>query len=382
MEIHYDEKHRIFKLDTENTSYVIAVVDEEGFLGHAYYGAKISDTDVTYLLRINEPPFVPSVNNRDRSMILDTLPMEYPGNRVGDYREGAVSVLDANGHSAVMPLYDSYHIMNGKPKIPGLPASFGTEENCKTLEITAKDEVLNLEVKLYYTVFEGSDVITRSVSVTNHAKDAIRLTKVMSAVFDMDAEDLEMLTLHGGWVKERQIERRPLGHGKQSVGSIKGHTSHQEHPFLALVSKNATQEQGNVYGMHFVYSGNFLAQVEKNQFDTVRMMMGIHPQDFCWELKENETFYAPETVLIYSGTGLGTMTRNLHDFYRNHLIRSPYKNKKRPILINNWEATYFNFDTDKLIAIAKEAKKSGIEMLLGCYIPADFFVTQKSHFVT
>ena len=364
MNIQFDEKNRVFKLDTEHTSYVMAVVDNEGFLGHVYYGAKISDTDVAYLLRTDENPMVPSKNNRDRSSFLDTFPMEYPGNGVGDYRESAIAVLDKNGHSAVQFFYRSHQIFDGKKKIPGLPASFAKETECQTLEIVTEDPVLGLEAVLVYTVFAGSDVITRSVRVTNHEAETIALTKVMSASFDMDAEGYEMLTLHGSWARERQIEQRPVGYGKQSVSSVRGESSHQEHPFVALVSKDATEDQGKVYGVHFVYSGNFLAQVEKNQFDTLRVMMGIHPQDFCWELKQNETFYAPETVLVFSGNGLGGMTRNLHDFYRSHMIRSPYKNKKRPILINNWEATYFDFNTEKLIAIAKEAKKCGIEMLV------------------
>uniref|UniRef100_UPI004038A27E alpha-galactosidase n=1 Tax=Roseburia inulinivorans TaxID=360807 RepID=UPI004038A27E len=364
MNIQFDEKNRVFKLDTEHTSYVMAVVDNEGFLGHVYYGAKISDTDVAYLLRTDENPMVPSKNNRDRSSFLDTFPMEYPGNGVGDYRESVIAVLDKNGHSAVQFFYRSHQIFDGKKKIPGLPASFAKETECQTLEIVTEDPVLGLEAVLVYTVFAGSDVITRSVRVTNHEAETIALTKVMSASFDMDAEDYEMLTLHGSWARERQIEQRPVGYGKQSVSSVRGESSHQEHPFVALVSKDATEDQGKVYGVHFVYSGNFLAQVEKNQFDTLRVMMGIHPQDFCWELKQNETFYAPETVLVFSGNGLGGMTRNLHDFYRSHMIRSPDKSKIRPILINNWEATYFDFNTEKLIAIAKEAKKCGIEMLV------------------
>lgn len=364
MNILYDEKSKIFKLDTDHTSYVMAVVDEEGFLGHVYYGDKISDTDVSYLLRTDENPFVPSKNSRDRSAFLDTFPMEYPGNGVGDFRESAIAVKDSDGHSAVGLFYKSYAISEGKPGIPGLPASFADENACQTLEIVMEDRALSLEVSLFYTVFADSDVITRSTKIKNCAQKPIFLTKVMSASFDMDAEDYEMLTLHGSWARERQIEQRTIGYGKQSVGSTRGESSHQEHPFLAIVSGGTSEEQGHVYGVHFVYSGNFLAQVEKSQFDTLRVMMGIHPQDFCWKLEMNETFYAPETVLVYSGEGLGQMTRNLHDFYRNHMIRSPYKNKKRPILINNWEATYFDFNTEKLLSIAKEAKKCGIEMLV------------------
>lgn len=362
--IHYDEKERIFKLDTLHTSYIIGVVDEENFIGHIYYGPKISDSDVGALMRTEEAPFVPSKNNRDRSSFLDTFPMEYPGNGVGDYRESAVAVLDANGNTAVQPLYVKHEIYAGKPGIPGLPATFAEEGDCETLEITAEDAVLHLEVKLYYTAFTDVDIITRSVRVTNRAKEPIFLTKVMSAALDMDAEDYEMLTLHGSWARERQIERRKIGYGRQNVASVRGESSHQEHPFVALVEKNANQEHGRVYGFHFIYSGNFIGQVEKNQFDSLRVVMGIHPQDFRWELKENETFCAPEVVLTCSDCGLGGMTRSLHDLYREHLIRSPYKDKERPILINNWEATYFDFDTEKLLAIAREAKKAGIEMLV------------------
>ena len=217
---------------------------------------------------------------------------------------------------------------------------------------------------LQYGIFDEADVITRSVKVVNTGKEDLYLTKVYSACLDMDNKDFEAISLHGSWARERQIETVPVSHGKYSVESIRGESSHQDHPFLALKTKNADQENGEVYAMHFVYSGNFKAQVQSDQFDQVRMTMGIHPEDFTWKLKEGESFQAPETVLVYSAQGLGQMTRIFHDFYRNHLIRSEYKNQKRPILINNWEATYFDFDADKLIAIAKQASALGIEMLV------------------
>lgn len=364
MNIQYNETSRIFKLDTCNTSYIIGIVDDESFVGHVYYGSRISDTDVSYLMRTKEAPFVPSQNNRDRSSFLDTFPMEYPGNGVGDYRESAIEILDQNGNTAVQPLYVGHKIYAGKPEIPGLPATFGTKSDCQTLEILTEDKVLGLQVTLYYSVFPDVDIITRSVRVKNCATEPVYLTKVMSASVDMDSEDYQMLTLHGSWGRERQIDYRTIGYGKQSVGSTRGESSHQEHPFVALVSEHATEESGRVYGFHFVYSGNFIGQIEKGQFDSIRVMMGIHPQNFRWELKPDGIFYAPEVVLTYSDSGLGTMSHNLHDLYRNHLIRSPYKDKKRPILMNNWEATYFDFNTEKLLAIAKEAKKCGIEMFV------------------
>ena len=364
MGILYNELGKSFKLDTDNTSYILKIVDKEGLIAHCYYGAKIRDEDVSFLLRTEEAPFLPSVNERERSSILDRLPQEYPGQGVGDYRESAIAVLDANGHSAVHVNYIGHEIYAGKKKLKGLPATFGTEAECETLVIHGKDEVLNLEVDLLYTVFEKEDVITRSVVVHNKGTESLFLTKVMSLSLDMDDADYQMLSLHGSWGRERQMEYRKIAHGKQSVGSTRGESSHQEHPFIALVSEHVTAEQGEVYGFNFVYSGNFLAQVEKNQFDKLRVSMGIHPQDFRWKLEAGEEFVAPEVVMTYSAKGLDTMTHNLHDLYRNHLIRSPYKDKKRPILINNWEATYFDFNTEKLIAIAKEAHNCGIEMLV------------------
>ena len=224
--------------------------------------------------------------------------------------------------------------------------------------------MLNLKVDLIYSVFEKEDVITRSVIINNEAEQPIYLTKVMSMSMDMDNEDFEMVTLHGSWARERHIDTRPLGYGKTGVSSIRGESSHQEHPFMALKGKNSTDDSGKVYGFNFVYSGNFIAQAERCQMDTVRVSMGIHPYGFRWKLEQGERFISPEVVLTYSGNGIGQMSRNFHDLYRNHLIRSPWKNKKRPILINNWEATYFDFDTEKLIEIAKCASSLGIEMLV------------------
>ena len=358
------EEEKIFKLDTRNTTYVIAVVDDEQFLGHVYYGKKLKEVHLDGLLRIHENPFVPSRNNRDRVSFLDSFPMEYPAHGLGDYRESCINIRTEKGNVGLALSYVSHKITEGKDGLEGLPASFGKAGECETLKILCEDKVTGLQVILQYGIFDEADVITRSVKVVNIGKEDLYLTKVYSACLDMDNKDFEAISLHGSWARERQIETVPVSHGKYSVESIRGESSHQDHPFLALKTKNADQENGEVYAMHFVYSGNFKAQVQSDQFDQVRMTMGIHPEDFTWKLKEGESFQAPETVLVYSAQGLGQMTRIFHDFYRNHLIRSKYKNQKRPILINNWEATYFDFDTDKLIAIAKQASALGIEMLV------------------
>lgn len=361
--IGYYEKDRIFKLDTDHTTYMIGIT-EEGYVGHIYYGQRLQYEGGSQYLRTGEPPFTPGVNKREKSSFLDCFPMEYPSGGIGDYRESCINIRNAEGCMGSEFFYTSHEIKKGKPKLKGLPASFGTEEEVATLLITCEDPVLGAKVILSYSVFPKEDIIARSVKIRNEGINGLKLEKVYSACLDMDNENYQMLSLYGSWARERHIQRMPVAYGKQMVSSFRGQPGHQEHPFIALMTPETTQDQGQVYGMHFVYSGNFIGQVERNQFDGVRMVMGIHQEEFSWNLKPGMEFQAPEVILVYSGEGLGKMTRSYHDFYRQHLIRSPYRNKKRPVLINNWEATYFDFDSHKLLDIAREAKKAGIEMLV------------------
>lgn len=363
MAIIYLEEKKIFQLNTARTTYLIGL-SPEGYIGHIYYGRRLKGEGSNYLLRMKEAPYTPSVNEREKSSFLDRFPMEYPTGGIGDYRESCLDVRGESGSIGCELIFKSYQITAGKPALPGLPSSFGEPEQVETLEIVCEDTVLNLQVVLSYSVFEKCDVITRNVRIVNMGEQHLKLEKVYSACLDMDNRDFEMLTLTGSWGRERHMQRSRIRYGKQLVSSKRGESSHQEHPFLALVTPDTTQEQGEVYAMNFVYSGNFLAQAEMAQFGNVRMVMGIHPDDFCWNLRPGEVFQAPEAVLIYSSEGLGKMSRSFHDFYREHLIRSPYKYGRRPVLINNWEATYFDFNSEKLLDIAREAKKAGIEMLV------------------
>ncbi len=363
MSVTFNEEKKIFRLDTEKSTYVMGV-SPEGFLGHIYYGDRLFMEADNYLLRMEEPPYTPSVNKREKSAFLDFFPMEYPTGGIGDYRESCLNIRNAAGNMGCELHYTGHEIYKGKKGLKGLPASFATEDEAETLEITLKDADLDLEVVLSYTAFEKENVITRSVRVQNQGKEDLRIEKILSACLDMDNENFSMLSLHGTWARERHIQTGELHYGKQVISSARGESSHQEHPFIALVTNGTEQENGKVYAMHFVYSGNFMAETELCQFDNPRMTMGINPEEFSWLLTPGEEFQAPEVVIVYSGNGLGAMTRSYHDFYRNHLIRSKFKYEKRPILINNWEATYFDFNTDKLLDIAREAKKCGIEMLV------------------
>ncbi len=363
MGIKFLENLNLFKLDAKDTSYVISLVENK-YIGHAYFGKSIGDDDVTYLTRIFDAPFTPSQNKRDTVPFYDAYPTEYSTNGLGDFRESSISVLDKNGHTAVDVIYKSHFIEKRKPKLPSMPSTFGNNKDCETLYINCFDETLKLDITLVYTVFNNLNVITRHTVIKNNDTDNIFLTKAMSMCIDMDRNNLDLLTLNGSWARERHINRRPITIGKQGISSNRGESSHQDSPFIAIMDSKATEDSGDVFGFNLVYSGNHFAQAEGCQFDNTRILMGINPQDFSYELAPDEKFYTPEVVIVYSSNGLGEMSRTYHDLYRNHLIRGEYKDKKRPILINNWEATYFDFDTDKLLNIARSAKDCGIEMLV------------------
>lgn len=363
MSIFYNQKEKSFRLDAKDTSYMLKVIDE-GYLAHVYYGEKLPDEDLGYLLRLDEIP-TPTVKNRERATFMDSIPFEYPCFGLGDYRESCLKISDVNGMTTCDLRYESHKIYNGKPALKGLPATFtNSDDEAQTLEINMVDKANGLCATLIYTAFENLDVITRSVTLKNNGENPINITRVLSTCVDFDSDAYDMITLNGSWARERHIERAKLHHGKQSIDSQKGESSHQNNPFVALCANNADEDMGEVFGFNFVYSGNFFAQAEVTQHKKTRFVMGINPLDFGWLLECGEEFVAPEVVMVHSNEGLGKMSRTFHDLYRQNLIRGEYKDKRRPILINNWEATYFNFDTDKLISIAKEASKLGIEMLV------------------
>ncbi len=364
--ITFNSTTRTFKLDTPNTSYVFGIEDDYGYLIHYYYGRKLSDDNLEYLSRMHEGAVLPSVNPKDKNSFLDFAPFEYPTGGIGDYRHHALEILTAEGTISSEPGYVSHEIYRGKKALSGLPATFGSESSCESLEIITEDKIIGLRIVLTYSVFNDTDAITRSVRVENRNADGkqIYITKIMSTCLDVDNKNFKLLTLHGSWARERRMEYRTIGHGSQGVFSTRGESSHQEHPFMALTTSNITQTEGEVYGFNFIYSGNFEATADLSQFDSVRAMIGINQYNFKWKLEAGDSFTAPEAVMVYSANGLGNMTRSFHNLYRNHLIRSPYLHKQRPILINNWEATYFDFNTEKLLSIARKAHECGIEMLV------------------
>lgn len=359
--ITYLEAARQFQLDTPNASYVLTVADE-GFLLHTYWGRRIAPQDLTDLLRLGEPPFVPSQNARERASFMDCAPFEYPSAGTGDYREAAFGIASADGSRVCDLRCVSHRIYRGKPALRGLPHTWG--EGAETLEITMQDAVSGLAVLLHYTIFDGLDAVIRSATVQNRGTAPVMLTRLLSASVDFDDDRFEMISLYGSWARERQAERLPLRHGKQRLDSLRGESSHQYSPFFALVRPQTTEESGDAYGFSLIYSGNFMLQAELTQFCQTRAQIGIQPEDFCWELLPEAELDAPEAVLVYSEQGLGGMSRTFHSLFMQHLIRSPWRDRQRPVLINNWEATYFDFDLEKLKGIADEAARLGIELFV------------------
>lgn len=366
MSVTFNSEKNIFKLDTPDSSYLIKV-SPTGYLLHLYYGAYIPDFDLDYLLKVHgNASFSASVPEpEENGLTLDTTRLEYPCNGISDFRISALQIRGVNGNASTDIRYKSHKIYSGKPKLEGLPATYvNSNDEADTLEIVCLDSLTGAEVTLIYTAFTKLNVITRSVRVTNSGDSAFDIERIFSASVDLVGYDYELLSLQGRWAKERTLVKRHLEHGLQGVHSKRGSSSHNNNPFIALAKDGYTEESGEVYGFSFVYSSNFEATVEVDCMDTSRVIMGIDPEDFKWRLGVNETFTSPEVAMVYSNNGVGAMSRTYHKLYRNNLCRGEWKTKKRPILVNNWEATYFNFDDNKLVAIAKDAAELGIEMLV------------------
>ncbi len=367
MSIFFDHEKKIFKLDTPTTSYVLGI-SPTGYLFHYYYGARVPECDLAYLKPAHRltgfGATVPEVAEEGNAC-LDILWQEYPTNGLGDDRTAALQIRGANGNACTDIRYASHTITPGKPALAGLPATYtNADDEADTLELTCTDALTGATVTLLYTAFNHLDVITRSVRVENKGTAPFSLERILSTSLDLPDHDYDMLALEGRWAKERTLTRRPLGPGTQGIGSRRGASSHTNNPFLALARHGGSEESGEVYGFSFVYSGSFEAQVEVDSMGFSRVTMGIHTADFTWRLEPGETFTAPEVVMTFSQGGIGTMSRTYHKLYRYNLCRGEWKTKKRPILVNNWEATYFKFNGDKLVDIARDAADLGIEMLV------------------
>lgn len=364
MSIQYNQEQKSFILQGMNSTYIIKILKDK-YLSHIYWGNKISNPDVNQIEYSSSRVSFSAYQEDDWKFSLDTRPNEYPSYGNTDLRMPAYQVQLENGSRITELEYDSYEIIPGKLKLEGLPAVYTESDNeAETLLITLVDKLINLKVVLSYTVFKDFDIVIRSTKFMNEGSSNLKLLRALSMSVDFDQYNYDLISLSGSWARERHVVRRPLVHGTQSIESRRGASGHSENPFLALVSKETTETRGDAYGFSLVYSGSFLASAEVDQYNTTRVAMGINPFDFEWLLEMGESFQTPEVVMVYSNNGIGEMSRTYHKLYRNRLARGKYRNAERPVLINNWEATYFNFSEEKLKAIAKEASELGIEMLV------------------
>lgn len=388
MAIFANEKTGLFQIVTENTEYQMKA-DKYGVLKHLWYGEK-TGCDMEYLQSYPDVGFSGNIYDagNDRTYSLDTLPLEYACDGVGDYRVTGAAAVHPNGSCALDLRYKSYRISKGKYSIKGLPAVYADESESETLEIVLKDKYSDIEVTLRYGVLTKLDIITRCASVANNTNEPVVLTKAASLCLDIPHGEWEWVHFHGRHAMERLTERMPLCHGIQESSSTRGTSSHHQNPTVLLCSPDCTETSGSCIGAALMYSGSFQTKIQLDQMEQVRLVMGINPELFRWELKPSEVFDTPEVIMSYSSNGMEKLSHNFHKVIREHVCRGKYKLAERPVLINNWEATYFDFNEEKILKIAEQAAALGVDMLVlddgwfgkrndDCSGLGDWFVNEK-----
>ncbi|HAZ0724771.1 TPA: alpha-galactosidase [Enterococcus faecium] len=364
MNIIYRSENQQFHLFNQEISYIFKISDD-GKLLHLYYGENLPDNDYTHLIEMHHRPMTTYRKENDLLYSLEHLKQEFPEYGTTDFRHPAISLLQKNGSRLTDFIYQGYEVEEGKPKLEGLPATYvDNNDESKTLKVYVLDSVTNVQVELLYTIYRDYPVITRSARVMNKGKDIQIIENISSLSLDLPDANYEWQQLSGAWGRERTIKSRTLQQGIQSIESTRGISSHQHNPFVTLKRKNTDENQGEAIGAALVYSGNFLIQAEVDTWDVTRLQVGINPFGFNWKLNPGEIFTAPEAILVYSSKGLNAMSQTFHQLFRKSLARGKWREKDRPVLINNWEATYFDFDEEKLVNIAKKAFDVGIELFV------------------
>lgn len=357
MSIFYDENQKSFYLGAGKASYVLHV-DEDGRLLNQHWGARVPDGAIQPDL--SHYPTLASFDPRTNA-----LPWELPTRGSGWYGEPAVAATNAKGNDMVQLTYVSHAIYMGKNRLPGLPATFARREgDAETLEIELMDRLTGLRVTAVYGVFERTGAITRSLRLKNESGEDMQINGVLSASAPVHGSGYDVIHLKGAWARERHVMRQTQGEGEYRIFSQRGASGHEANPFLALCEKSATEFSGEVWAVSLVYSGSFEALSYVNNTENSRLSIGLNPDVFTWKLEPGETFVSPEAAMVYSPDGLNGMSHAFHRLYSENLMRSKWFERDRPILINNWEATYFNFNEEKILQIARRAKELGVEMLV------------------
>ena len=354
-----------FHMRNDAVSYIMEVLPDR-HLGHLYFGKRLHDRDsFSHLGRAAIPVMASMMADAGESIPMEFLPQEYPVFGSSDYRQGCVELLQENGSRLSDFLYEGYRITAGKPALEGLPATYTeSDEEASTLILTLKDPVAQLRLELMFTVFSDVSAIARSARFINEGTQTLYLNRALSLCLDLPDCEYEWISLDGAWARERMPHVTKLTTGIQGVESVRGNSSSQHNPFLALKRPDTTESSGEVFGFSLIYSGNFLAQVQVDTSSAARVLMGINPTWFSWQLGTSESFQTPEAVMVWSEQGLNGMSQSFHTLYRSRLARGVWRDRPRPILINNWEATYFDFTEEKLLTIARKAKDCGIELFV------------------
>ena len=365
MPIIFHKNTKEFHLYNDEISYIFCIL-RNGQPGQIYYGRKIKDREsFQHLIEYSLRDMAPCTYEGDRTFSMEYLKQEYPSYGHGDMREPAYEILQEDGSRITEFTFEDYVILKGKRKLEGLPAVYTeSDEEAETLEIYLRDRVMNTKIILSYTIFENLPVIIRNTRFAHEGESSIVLERAMSLNLDLPDDRYEMVELTGAWARERYVKTAPLHEGIQAIYSMRGHSSHQFNPFFALKRPETTEDAGEAIGISLVYSGNFLGQTAVDTFGVARAMIGIHPEGFSWTLKKDETFQTPEAVLVYSGEGLGKMSRTFHRLYRKRLARGYWRDRVRPVVINNWEATFMNFTEEKILKFAETARQLGVEMMV------------------
>ncbi|MGL5259924.1 MAG: alpha-galactosidase [Lachnospiraceae bacterium] len=365
MSIVYHDQTKTFHLYNHKMSYIMTIL-KNGHLGNLYCGSNIRDKeDFSYLVETCQRPMGSYVYDNDRQFSLEYIKQEFPVYGSTDYHHPAVEILQENGSRISDFVYESHEIMNGKPELENLPATYVEDEKeAQTLIITLRDNVTNIKAILSYTIFAEYGAMSRNVKLVNEGTKAVHIQQLMSLCLDLPDYEYEWIQLSGAWSRERHIKTRQLEQGIQAIDSMRGNSSHEHNPFMVLKRSSTNEHQGEVMGFSLVYSGNFLIQAEVDPHEQTRVLVGINPSQFDWKLERYESFQTPEAVMVYSKNGLNDMSQTFHKLYSKRLARGYWRDKARPILINNWEATYFDFTEDKLVEIAKRAQECGVELFV------------------
>lgn len=358
-----DIREGCFHLSTQNTSYIIGIY--EGFLFHHYYGKKLIEPNLKSFKHRYQECYGHYMKTELRELSFESDSLEYPNYGRTDFKHPAIHMVGKEGHSIIDLTYREHKVMAGKYELVDLPHAYAEDgDDVESLIITLVDDTGSIEVDLFYGIYTDYDVITRATAIRNTSEGLVRVESAQSMSIQMPTSNYDLLSLCGAWARERHVYRQNLHKGSQCIESLRGASSHQFNPFMALVRPETTENLGEAYGFSLVYSGNFIGRVQVDQHDTSRITMGINPFEFCWHLQKDEVFYTPECVMTYVDKGLSGMSHNYHRFYRERLCRGTYRDKVRPIIYNNWEVTFFDFDHDQLIGLAKEAKACGMELFV------------------